>query len=122
MCKFAINTSTNMFHKHRKQKQDKRSSPLTTQPRSLSTPLHQNCHLPPAPDTTPSQSLPPPGSTLFSPKTPALTFTPQEVWDHIPLKSLSFRLMTLHQVFHNPAMLAELTLSDPTWVGNFMAG
>jgi len=44
------------------------------------------------------------------------------VWDHIPLKSLSFGGMTLDQVFHDPAMLAELALGDPTWVGDLMAG
>jgi len=81
----------------------------------------QRCLLP-MPNTTSSGSLPPTGSALFSPETPALTYSPQEVWDHFPLESLSFGGTTLDQVFHDPTMLAELALSDPVWVGNFMAG
>ena len=49
-------------------------------------------------------------------------FTTQEVWDNIPLESLLFEGTTLDQVFHDPAMLAELALSDPAWVGDLMAG
>ena len=46
----------------------------------------------------------------------------KEVWDHIPLESLSFGGTTLDQVFHDPTVLAELALGDPAWVGEFMAG
>ncbi len=46
----------------------------------------------------------------------------QDVWDHIPLESLSFGGTTLDNMFHNPTMLAEPALGDPAWVGNLMAG
>src|SRR5258708_36668987 len=110
------------FGKHRNRKPDGTTAPFATHPQSLSTLAVHQLPLLPVPVTATSCSLPPTGSALFSSETPTPIYSPQEVWDHFPLESLSFGGTTLDQVFHGPTMLAELTLSDPIWVGNFMAG